>query len=41
MQRLFETFSPELQRDLLLIKKCYDQGLDVPDLDFMPVKGRA
>jgi hypothetical protein len=41
MQRLFETFLPELQRDLLSIKKCYEQGLDVPDLEFMQVKGRA
>lgn len=41
MQRMWESFSPELQQDLLLIKCCYEQGLDVPDLDFMQVKGQA
>jgi hypothetical protein len=42
MQQLFESFSEEIQKDLLYIKRCYEQGMEGPfDIGDMPVKGRA
>jgi hypothetical protein len=42
MQQLFDSFSPEIQRDLMFVKRCYDAGFYGPfDIDDMPVKGRA
>ena len=42
MQRLWKSFSPEMQRDLMYLKQCYDQEIEGPfDIDHMPVKGHA
>ena len=42
MQRLFESFSEEIQKDLMYIKRCYELGMEGPfDIGDMPVKGRA
>jgi hypothetical protein len=40
MQQLFESFSPQLQKDLQYIKKCYELGID-PNIDHLPIKGHA
>lgn len=37
----FRSFSPELQRDLLWIKRCFELGIVDPDIDHWDVKGHA
>ena len=42
MKLLFESFPPELQKDLLYLKRCYEQGIEGPfAIDDMPIKGHA
>jgi hypothetical protein len=42
MQRLWESFSPEMQKDLMYLKRCYDQGIEGPfDIADMQVKGHG
>jgi hypothetical protein len=38
----YDSFSPEIQRDLMYIKRCYESGYYGPfDIGDMPIKGRA
>ena len=42
MKLLFESFPPELQKDLLFLKRCYEQGIEGPfEIDGMPIKGHC
>jgi hypothetical protein len=42
MKLLFESFPPELQKDLLYLKRCYEQGIEGPfEIGDMPIKGHA
>lgn len=42
MQVLFKSFPPELQKDLLYLQRCYEQGIEGPfEIGDMPVKGHA
>jgi hypothetical protein len=36
-----EDFTPELQRDLLWIKRCFELGIEDPDINNLDVKGHA
>ena len=37
-QALWDFFTPEMQKDLLLVKRCYEAGLESPDIADMEVR---